>query len=83
MQSLRSSDKRLSTLLRVNQIVVSSYRERARSDIEWKKVFEQVGREIEALKHERYKGFDDFENERWHCSYCRYGRCLRISKLKI
>lgn len=72
MRSLRSNDKRLSTLLRVNQIAVSSNVERARTDIEWKKVLEQVGREIKASKHERNKGFDDFENGRRHCSYCRY-----------
>ena len=64
MRSLWSSDKRLSTLLGVNQIAVSSNGERARSDIEWKKVLEQVEREIEASKHERNKGLDDFLNVR-------------------
>lgn len=78
MRSLRSSDKRFSTLLRVNQITVSSNGEGARSDIEWKKVLKQGGREIEALKHERNKGSDDFENGRWCCSYCKHSteRCL-------
>jgi len=33
---------------------------------------EQVEREIEASRHERNEGHDDFENGRWYCSYCRY-----------
>lgn len=83
MRSLRLSDKRLSTLLEVNQIAVSSNEERVRSDIEWKKVLEQVGREIEASRHKRNKGFDDFENadKPWDCSYCRYSDVLQ-SKIK-
>lgn len=60
---LRPSDKRLSTLLRVNQIAVSSNGERARSDIEWRKVLEhKLEGKLKHRRHETNKGFDDFEN---------------------
>lgn len=59
---------------------------RARSDIEWKKVLEQVVGEIEASRHKRNKGFDDFENadnEPWHCFYCRYSDMSYNTQNKI
>lgn len=47
---------------------------------------EQVVGEIEASRHKRNKGFDDFENadnEPWHCFYCRYSDMSYNTQNKI